>query len=195
MGIFSFIKNLFSTGQTIADIPMDIQIILQYKFSGAKYSVGEDYESLIWYDDNTVSKPSKQDFQDMWDDVLLIIAQNEVIEQINTKRDLDLSKDVLGEAEGKQYYFQRNLTAEIAWLNNRILSGDIISNEDIVTESWITSTNEIVSLTKLELINICSHLRDRDNLLRIQARKHKDRVLALTTLEQVSSYDINEVII
>jgi hypothetical protein len=195
MGIFSFIKNLFATRQTIADIPMDIQTILAYKFPGGGYSINEDYDSLVWNDDNAVSKPSKQDLQDMWYDVLLTIAQNEVIGQINAKRDLDLSKDVLGEAEGKQYYFQRNLTAEIAWLNNRILSGDIISNEDIVTESWITSTNEIISLTKLELINICSHLRDRDNLLRIQARKHKDRVLALTTLEEVSSYDINEVII
>lgn len=210
MGIFSFIKNVFSKGQTIDNIPMDnipmnnipmnnipmdIQTILYHKFPGAKYSVDEDYESLIWYDDNTVSKPSKQDLQDMWDDVLLIIAKNEVIKQINAKRDLALSKDVLGIAEGKQHYFQRNLTAEIAWLNNRILSGDIILDEDIVTESWITSTNEIVSLTKSELIHICSHLRDRDNLLRTQARKHKDRVLALTTLEQIANYDINEAII
>ena len=200
MGIFSFIKNLFSTGQTIADVPMDIQTILAHKFPGAKYSTSEDYDSLIWHDDNTVSKPSKQDLQDLWDDVLLIIAKNEVIEQIHAKRDLALSKDVLGMAEGKQYYFQRRLYAEIAWLNNlmldAILKGEtIISDSDIFIKNWITSTNEIVSLTKSELINICSHLRDRDDLLVIQARKHKDRVLALTTLEEVSSYDINEAII
>lgn len=200
MRIFNFIKNLFSKGQTIADIPMDIQTILQYKFPEAKYSTGEDYDSLIWHNDNTVSKPSKQDLQDMWDDVLLIIAKEEVIEQIHAKRDLALSKDVLGMAEGKQYYFQRRLYAEIAWLNNlmldAILNGKtIISDNDVFIKNWITSTNEIVSLTKSELVNICSHLRERDDLLVIQARKHKDRVLALTTLEELSSYDINEAII
>lgn len=189
MGIFSFIKNLFSKGQTIADIPMDIQTILQYKFLEAKYSVGENYDSLIWHADNPVSKPSEQDLQDMWDDVLLIIAQNEVIEQINAKRDLALSKDILGMAESKSYYFQRSIQAELSWVNK------ITQDDDIAVNSWITSTNEIVSLTKLELVNICSHLRDRDALLYIQARKHKDRVLALTTLEELSSYDINEAII
>lgn len=201
MGIFNFIKNLFSKGQTIADIPMDIQTILQYKFPNGKYSCGgENYDSLIWHADNPVSKPSEQELYDMWADVLLIIAKNEVIEQIRAKRDLALSKDVLGMAEGKQYYFQRRLYAEIAWLNNlmldAILKGEtIISDSDIFIKNWITSTNEIVSLTKSELINICSHLRDRDDLLVIQARKHKDRVLALTTLEEVSSYDINEAIV
>lgn len=189
MGIFSFIKNLFSKGQTIADIPMDIQTILQYKFPEAKYSTSEDYDSLIWHADNTVSKPSKQNLQDMWDDVLLIIAKNEVIEQINAKRDLALSKDILGTAESKSYYFQRSIQAELSWVNK------IAQDDDIAVNSWITSTNEIVSLTKLELVNICSHLRDRDALLYIQARKHKDRVLALTTLEELSSYDINEAII
>lgn len=189
MGIFSFIKNLFSKGQTIADIPMDIQTILHHKFPGAKYSVDENYDSLIWYDDNTVSKPSKQELYDMWDDVLLIIAKNEVIEQINAKRDLALSKDILGMAESKSYYFQRSIQAELSWVNK------IAQDDDIAVNSWITSTNEIVSLTKLEVINICSHLRDRDALLYTQARKHKDRVLALTTLEQLSSYDINEAII
>lgn len=189
MGIFNFIKNLFSTGQTIADIPMDIQTILHHKFLEAKYSVGEDYESLIWYDDNTVSKPSEQELYDMWDDVLLIIAKKEVIEKINAKRDLALSKDILGMAESKSYYFQRSIQAELSWVNK------IAQDDDIAVNSWITSTNEIVSLTKLELVNICSHLRDRDALLYIQARKHKDRVLALTTLEELSSYDINEAII
>ena len=190
MGIFSFIKNLFSTGQTIADIPMDIQTILHHKFPDGKYSCGgENYDSLIWHADNPVAKPSEQDLQDMWDDVLLIIAKKEVIEQINAKRDLALSKDILGMAESKSYYFQRSIQAELSWVNK------IAQDDDIAVNSWITSTNEIVSLTKLEVINICSHLRDRDALLYTQARKHKDRVLVLTTLEELSSYDINEAII
>jgi len=191
MGIFSFIKNLFSKGQTIADIPMDIQTILQYKFSGAKYSVGEDYESLIWYDDNTVSKPSKQDLQNLWYDVLLTIAKNEKKEEIKNLRAASLGGDLLAKVEnGNSYYVTTR--PEINIFQSAVLIPDDI------TRRWGGYLNGVkvpIVLTKQELKNLSNHYEERKNLAYNLCDARRAAVDALSTIEEVEAFDINEVII
>ena len=191
MGIFNFIKNLFSTGQTIADIPMDIQTILQYKFSGAKYSVGEDYESLTWYDDNTVSKPSKQDLQNLWYDVLLTIAKNEKKEAIKNLRAASLGGDLLARVEnGNSYYVTTK--PEINIFQSAVLVADDI------TRRWGGYLNGVkvpLVLTKQELKNLSNHYEERKNLAYNLCDDRRAAVDALSTIEEVEAFDINEVII
>jgi hypothetical protein len=191
MGIFNFIKNLFSTGQTSADIPMDIQTILQYKFSGAKYSVGEDYESLTWYDDNTVSKPSKQDLQNLWYDVLLTIAKNEKKEAIKNLRAASLGGDLLARVEnGNSYYVTTK--PEINIFQSAVLVADDI------TRRWGGYLNGVkvpLVLTKQELKNLSNHYEERKNLAYNLCDDRRAAVDALSTIEEVEAFDINEVII
>lgn len=191
MGIFNFIKNLFSTGQTITDIPMDIQTILQYKFSGAKYSVGEDYESLIWYDDNTVSKPSKQDLQNLWYDVLLTIAKNKKKEEIKNLRAASLGGDLLAKVEnGNSYYVTTRPEINI-FQSALLIPGNI-------TRRWGAYLNGVkvpLVLTKQELRNLSNHYEERKNLAYNLCDDRRAAVDALSTIEEVEAFDINEVII
>jgi len=191
MGIFNFIKNLFSTGQAIADIPMDIQTILQYKFSGAKYSVGEDYDSLVWYDDNTVSKPSKQDLQNMWYDVLLTIAKNKKKEEIKNLRAANLGGDLLAKVEnGNSYYVTTR--PEINIFQSAVLI------PDNSTRRWGGHLNGVkvsVVLTKEELLSLSNHYEERKNLAYNLCDDRRAAVDALSTIEEVEAFDINEVII
>ena len=191
MGIFSFIKNLFSKGQTIADIPMDIQAILQYKFPKAKVSVGEDYESLIWHDDNTIPKPSKQDLQDMWYDVLLTIAKNEKKEAIKNLRAVRLGGNLLARVEnGNSYYVTTK--PEI-----NIFQAALLISDDI-TRRWGCYLNGVkvpLMLTKQELRNLASHYEERKNLAYNLCDDRRAAVDALSTIEEVEAFDINEVII
>jgi hypothetical protein len=191
MGIFSFIKNLFSTGQTIADIPMDIQTILAYKFPGAKYSINEDYDSLVWYDDNTVSKPSKQNLQNMWYDVLLTIAKNEKKEEIKNLRAASLGGDLLAKVEnGNSYYVKTR--PEINIFQSALLVADDSSRR---WGGYLNGVKVPLVLTKQELRNLSNHYEERKNLAYNLCDDRRAAVDALSTIEEVEAFDINEVII
>lgn len=192
MGIFNFIKNLFSKGQTIADIPMDIQTILQYKFPNGKYSCGgENYDSLIWHADNPVSKPSKQDLQDLWYDVLLTIAKNEKKEEIKNLRAASLGGDLLARVEnGNSYYVTTK--PEINIFQSAVLI------PDNTTRRWGAYLNGVKTsliLTKEELKNLSNHYEERKNLAYNLCDDRRAAVDALSTIEEVEAFDINQVII
>jgi hypothetical protein len=191
MGIFNFIKNLFSTGQTITDIPMDIQTILAYKFPGGGYSINEDYDSLVWNDDNPVSKPSKQDLQDMWYDVLLTIAKNEKKEKIKNLRTASLGANLLAKVEnGNSYYVTTR--SEI----NIFQSAALIADDN--TRRWGGYLNGVkvpLVLTKQELKNLSNHYEERKNLAYNLCDDRRAAVDALSTIEEVEAFDINQVII
>ena len=191
MGIFSYIKNLFSTGQTFADIPMDIQTILAYKFPGGGYSINEVYDSLVWNDDNAVSKPSKQDLQDMWYDVLLTIAKNKKKEEIKNLRAASLGGDLLAKVEnGNSYYVTTR--SEI----NIFQSAALIADDN--TRRWGGYLNGVkvqLVLTKQELKNLSNHYEERKNLAYNLCDDRRAAVDALSTIEEVEAFDINEVII
>ena len=108
-------------------------------------------------------------------------------EAINVQRDTNMAKNTLHRVAGKDHYFQRNVSANLAWLNT------IDSSDNIAVTNWVTADNSIVDLTKTDLISICSHIRDRDTMEVIQARKRKDAVLALTSIKKVESYDITQI--
>jgi hypothetical protein len=108
-------------------------------------------------------------------------------EAINAQRDSNMAKNTLHRVNGKDHYFQRNVSSNLAWLNT------IDSSTDIAVTNWITADNCIVDLTKADLISICSHIRDRDTMEVIQARKRKDAIKALTTVKAVESYDITTI--
>jgi hypothetical protein len=191
MGIFSYIKNLFSTKQTIADIPMDIQTILYHKFPKGGYSINEDYDSLIWNDDNPVSKPSKQDLQNMWYDVLLTIAKNKKKEEIKKLRTASLGGDLLAKVEnGNSYYVTTK--PEI-----NIFQAALLISDDI-TRRWGCYLNGVkvqLILTKKELRNLASHYEERKNLAYNLCDDRRAAVDALSTIEEVEAFDINQVII
>jgi hypothetical protein len=191
MGIFSFIKNLFSTGQTITDIPMDIQTILAYKFPGGGYSINEDYDSLVWNDDNTVSKPSKQDLQNMWYDVLLTIAKNEKKEAIKNLRAASLGGDLLAKVEnGNSYYVTTR--PEINIFQSAVLIPD---NSTRRWGGYLNGVKVSVVLTKEELLSLSNHYEERKNLAYNLCDDRRAAVDALSTIEEVEAFDINEVII
>lgn len=107
--------------------------------------------------------------------------------EINKQRDEAIDKDVLHTVGESDYYFQRSITAQLAWINAAQ------TMDDIVVNSWITASNAVVDLSKEDLISICNHIRLRDATEYFQARKRKDAVLALTTIEEVNDYDITQV--
>jgi len=189
MGIFNFIKDLFSKGQTIADIPMDIQAILAHKFPNAKISTGEDYESLIWHDDNTIPKPSKQDLQDLWYDVLLIIAKNEKKEEIKNLRAVSLGGNLLAKVEnGNSYYVTTKPEINI-FQAALLIPGDI-------TRRWGGYLNGVkvpLVLTKQELRNLSNHYEERKNLAYNLCDARRAAVDALSTIEEVEAFDINSI--
>jgi len=107
---------------------------------------------------------------------------------INNQRDLEIKKDILHSIDNKDYYFQRDIVSQLAFINA------IQSLSDVAIEDWITSDNTIVDINKADLISICNHIRLRDSQEIVQARKRKDAVELLETIEEVEAYDIIQII-
>lgn len=141
-----------------------------------------DYRSIQkWISEGGIIEPEFSEKE------LLEKAKSTKIAQINAQRDANMAKNTLHRVDGKDHYFQRNVAANLAWLNT------IDGSDDIAVTNWITADNCIVDLTKADLVSICSHIRDRDTMEVIQARKRKDAVKLLTSVKKVESYDITQV--
>lgn len=168
---------------------MDLQTILYHKFPNAKVSAGEDYASLIWHDDNTVAKPSEQDLQNLWPDVLLIIAKNKKKEEIKNLRAASLGGDLLARVEnGNSYYVTTK--PEI----NIFQSAELIADD--ITRRWgcyLNGVKTALILTKKELKNLSSHYEERKNLAYNLCDDRRAAVGALSTIEEVEAFDINSV--
>ena len=118
---------------------------------------------------------------------LLQKVKDSKIQEINKQRDVNLNKNVSQTINGAIYQFQRSITSQLAWVNA------VESMEDIALENWVTADNQIISLSKQDLISICCHIRFRDTTEVTQARKRKDAVNALSSIEEVESYDITQI--
>lgn len=154
------------------------------KYDGSEWENASD--GLKW-ENPQFEKPS-------WDLILAkeaIVKLNEAkktkCEKINSQRDSNISKNVAHEVQGQTYSFQRSITSQLAWVNA------VESMEDIALENWVTADNQIISLSKQDLISICRHIRLRDTTETIQARKRKDAVNALSSIEEVESFDITQI--
>ena len=120
-------------------------------------------------------------------DVLLKQSKAAKKIQINILRDARMAKDIFHKVNGKNYLFQRNITANLAWINY------LESESDVAVTSWVTADNSIIDISKNDLVSICAHIRDRDTQAVVQARKSKDLLETLTTIEEVEAFDINQV--
>ena len=114
----------------------------------------------------------------------LIKAKLAKCAEINTQRDIEVTKPYKMTIDGKEHLFQVSINNDIAWIRN----GDKDTSTD-----WITVYNEIISLTKLDYKNITSHMGARSTTQHILARKRKDKVLSLSTVEEVEDYDITQI--
>lgn len=145
-------------------------------------------EGLIW-ENETFPKPS-------WEQIESNIYKTEIEEaklkkknEINALRDARMAKDVFHKVNGKDYYFQRNITANLAWINY------LESSNDIAVTNWVTADNKIIDINQTDLISICAHIRDRDTQAVVQARRAKDALEKLTTLKEIEDFDINQVFV
>lgn len=107
--------------------------------------------------------------------------------QINKQRDNNKNENILFAIDNEDYYFQRDIVSQLAFVNA------IVSSDDIAISSWITADNSVVEITKSDLISICAHIKQRDDVEHYQARKRKDAVNALESIEAVENYDITTV--
>ena len=48
---------------------MEILIVLEKYYEGCSYGIGEEYDSLIWYDHNEVPKPTKEELTAKWEEM------------------------------------------------------------------------------------------------------------------------------
>ena len=153
------------------------------------------YDGSEWKDPADGLKWENLDFErPSWDLILTKKSELELSEkklakcrEINAQRDSNISKNVAHEVQGQTYSFQRSITSQLAWINA------VESMEDIALENWVTADNQIISLSKQDLISICRHIRFRDTTEVTQARKRKDAVNALSSIEEVESYDITQI--
>jgi len=111
--------------------------------------------------------------------------------EINALRDVNNSINLKhtikkNTPEESEHYFQRGITSKLALA--------LASSSDTITE-WVDANNIIVELTKDEVIAICAHISSRDTTEVKLARKRKDAVQVLTTIEEVKAFDINKVIV
>ena len=121
------------------------------------------------------------------DEEILLEIKKERRGLINEQRDDNRDKDVLHSIGGVDHYFQRDIISNLAWINN------IQSMDDVAVSRWATSDNIFVDLTKSDLLSICSHIRERDSEEVYQARKRKDAIEDMETIEEIESYDITTI--
>ena len=143
-------------------------------------------DGLIW-ENTELEKPTWEQIERKLADIDLENVKAIKKAQINALRDTRMAKDILGKVNGKDYYFQRNVTANLAWVNY------LESSKDIVVTNWVTADNKIIDINQNDLVSICTHIRDRDTQAVIQARKCKDALEKLSTLAEVEAFDINQV--
>lgn len=108
-------------------------------------------------------------------------------EQINNQRDANIARNVFYKINNQDHHFQRDIMANLAWVNN------IEAMDDVAVSNWVTADNAIVSLNKADLLSICNHIRQRDTNEVIQARKRKDALYSLSTLAEVEAFDISQI--
>ena len=48
---------------------MDYLIVLQKYYENCSYGIGEDYDSLLWYDHNEEPKPTEEELNAKWEEM------------------------------------------------------------------------------------------------------------------------------
>jgi len=107
--------------------------------------------------------------------------------EINALRDTRMAKDIPHKVNGIDHLFQRNIASNLAWINY------LESSSEVAVSNWVTANNSIIDISQSDLISICAHIRDRDMQAVVQARRSKDLLETLTTIEEVQAFDINQV--
>jgi len=121
------------------------------------------------------------------DNIVLERAKAVKKAEINALRDARMAKDVHHKVGGKDHLFQRNITTNLAWINY------LESGSQVAVTNWVTADNSIIDISQSDLVSICAHIKDRDTQAVVQARKSKDLLETLTTIEEVEAFDINQV--
>jgi hypothetical protein len=170
----------------------DIQLFIRPKNSVTNIFIGSCNKKT-----NKIFEDSFDNFKD-WNERLLSLGINikfmpeayallisylkeEKKSEINAQRDVNVSRSVLCKIGGNDHYFQRDIKAQLVWKT---------AKKSGTTYKWITEGNEIVTLSVSDIESICNHIDLRDTIEHLQARKRKDAVNLLTTVEEVEAYDI-----
>lgn len=141
---------------------------------------------LVWENLEYV-EPTLEQFQSKESEAILIEAKELKKIEINSQRDNIKSKNLFHKVGDEDHYFQRDIISNLAFLN--AISGDT------AVVGWVTAENKIIDISKSELISICDHIRNRDTRETILARKRKDLLETITTLEEVEAFDITQIIL
>ncbi len=143
-------------------------------------------DGLAW-ENTEFEKPTWEQIEEKLIDVDLEAAKAIKRKEINGLRDSRMAKDVCHKVGGKDYLFQRNITANLAWINY------LESGSEVAVTNWVTADNSIIDISQSDLVSICAHIRDRDTQAVVQARRSKNLLETLTTIEEVEAFDINQV--
>ena len=140
-------------------------------------------DGLVW-ENTEFSKPTWEQIEAQ----LSIVGLKEVKEakkaEINAQRDTNINKPIFHSQQGKDHYLKRSIASELSWL--------YAGNQETDSE-WITEDNQIITITKWNFRNISIHLGKRDTQEFILARKRKNEVEKLTSIEAVRAYDITSI--
>lgn len=143
-------------------------------------------DGLIWKN-TEFEKPTWEQIEEKLTNIELEAAKVVKKAQINAIRDNRMAKDIHHKINGKDYLFQRNITANLAWINY------LESGSEVAVTNWVTADNSIIDISQSDLVSICAHIRDRDTQAVVQARRSKNLLETLTTIEEVEAFDINQV--